>query len=958
MKRLTLLIFLLVAATTWAQSTSNLTGIVKDGGGNPLPGTNIKVSGSQLTSPTGTVADGDGLYSVPSLPSGRYTVTASFVGFEAVRKTVNIESGTVTSLDFRLKADLLWGDQIIVSASRRSEKVLDAPASVSIVNGEQLASIPTINVTESVQSEGGVDFVKTGLVQNATVIRGFNNVFSGSALTLMDNRIGRVPSLRVNVNSFIPVINQDVERIEVVRGPGAALYGPNSANGVVHIITKSPFGSEGTSIGIGGGERALRNTSFRHASTKDGKIGFKISGQYFAGTDWEFSDPLELQANDGVNPRDFDLEKYSGEARLDIRPSEDTEIILSAGLSNANLIEMTGLGAGQAKGWKYQHLQGRVRYRNWFGQVFLNKSDAGDTKLLRTNNPIVDKSTLTVFQLQHSPTIGDRQRFTYGSDVIFTRPKTEGTISGSHENDDDVNEYGVYLQSETSLSDQVELVLAGRYDSHNYLDKNNFSPRAALVIKPDGNQTLRATYNRAFSTPTSNNLFLDLVANKDPFSIGKTFLPSLGYSPNIDIRALGVMKGINFNRDSGGLPTYRSPFAPVAGMDGSAHISLHDPVFTNVEWGLARAAVLSGFIPTIQPVAISLVTQQLMAAGLSAEVANAQAPATVDGLMAAFQAIVPTQLPGLRNSLATFNVTTLGFDPVGITAGVVSDIKSIDPTITETFELGYKGIIDRNFLFTADVYRKKVKDHVGPLRIETPNVFLEGQALAAALTSSLGASLADPANAQLAGFLAALDGPLLGGNGNGSSIDELVTVFVSGTANNGAAFIPFGTITPEQAVDPAAVTVSYRNFGSITVYGLDTGFTYFAPNNWTLTGNYSFVNENLFSNVDGIADIALNAPKHKANIGIRYMHPESGFQAGATYRYRGGFPMDSGAYVGTVEAYSAIDLSAQYKLPLNNPNFTATLSLNGSNLLDDRHQEFVGAPAIGRLVTSGLVVNF
>jgi len=486
MQRLTLLIFLLlastlVAATTWAQSTGTLTGIVRDRGGNPLPETNIKVSGSQLTSPTGTVADGDGRYSVPSLPSGRYTVTASFVGFEAVGKTINIESGAEASLDFRLKADVLWGDQIIVSASRGSEKVLDAPASVSVIDGDQMADIPTINVAESVRSEGGVDMVKTGLLTNATVVRGFNNVFSGALLTLMDNRIGRVPSLRINVNSFIPVTNQDIERIEIVRGPGSALYGPNSANGVMHIITRSPIGSEGTSIGIGGGERSLRNGSFRHAVSKDGKIGFKISGQYFAGTDWKYEDPIELQANNGANPRDYDLAKYSGEARFDFRPSDDTEIILSAGMSNSDLIEMTGLGAGQAKSWKYQHVQGRVRYRDWFGQIFYNKSDAGDTRLLRTNDPIVDKSTLSVFQLQHSPSIGERQRFTYGGDVLFTRPNTEGTISGSHENDDDVNEYGVYIQSESSLSDQVELVLAGRYDSHNHLDEKNFSPRAALV---------------------------------------------------------------------------------------------------------------------------------------------------------------------------------------------------------------------------------------------------------------------------------------------------------------------------------------------------------------------------------------------------------------------------------------------------------------------------------------------
>ena len=960
MKYLLILFSLLLATNSWSQTTGILSGDVIDDKGAGLPGANIRIAGDALSNPTGMVTDAQGTYTVSLLPPGRYEVTVSFVGYETIVKMVSISAGRTTTANFTLSANVLWSDQIVVSASRGAEKVLDAPASVSIVSGDELASVPTLNVAESVNAEGGVDFAKTGLLQNATVVRGFNNVFSGALLTLIDNRIGRVPSLRVNVNSFIPVTNQDGERIEIVRGPGSALYGPNSDNGVMHIITRSPIGSEGTSISFGGGERSLKNASFRHASSVDGKIGFKISGLYFSGNDWEYVDPVELQSNNGRNPRDYDIEKFTGEGRIDFRPNEDTEIIFSAGLSQSNLIEMTGLGAGQGKNWKYQHLQGRLKYRDLFAQVFFNNSDAGDTVLLRSSAPIVDKSTLTVLQLQHSPTIGERQRFTYGGDILWTRPKTGGTINGANENNDDVNEYGIYIQSETTLSDQVDLVLAGRYDSHNYLKDNNFSPRAALVFKPDENQTLRATYNRAFSTPTSNNLFLDLVSTPDAFGIGSSFQSTLGYSPAIDVRALGTVNGFTFNRGNGNLPTYRSPFAQVAGIDPATQIELHDPVFTNVQWSLARGAVLAGFIPQIQPLAVGLVTQQLIGAGLPAAAAGAQAPVVVDGLMAAFQAMVPTQLPGLRNSLATLNVATLGFDPVATSPDVVSDIPKIDPTITETFEIGYKGLANNNLLITADFYRTKIKDFVGPLKIETPNVFLEGSALASTLTAAFSASLADPNNADLATFLTALDDPGagVGGNANGTAVDELVNLFVLGTAHNGAAFIPFGTISPIQAQDPSAVTVTYRNFGSVTVSGFDAGFTYFTQNKWSVTGNYSFVNEYLFPNLGGIADVAMNAPKHKINFGIKYAHPELGLRTGLKVRYRGEFPMDSGAYVGTVGSYTSVDAAVEYDLPLNNPAFKATLSMNGSNILDDRHQEFVGAPEIGRLVTGGLTVNF
>ena len=124
-------------------------------------------------------------------------------------------------------------------------------------------------------------------------VRGFNNIFSGSLLTLTDNRIARVPSLRVNAFNFIPTSNEDIERVEVVFGPGSALYGPNSASGVFHILTKSPFGSEGTQLSFGGGEHDVLNGSFRHASSIGDKVGFKISAQYYQGTDWENFEPNE-----------------------------------------------------------------------------------------------------------------------------------------------------------------------------------------------------------------------------------------------------------------------------------------------------------------------------------------------------------------------------------------------------------------------------------------------------------------------------------------------------------------------------------------------------------------------------------------------------------------------------------------------------------------------------------------
>ena len=96
-------------------------------------------------------------------------------------------------------------------------------------------------------------------------------------LTLTDNRIARVPSLRLNAYNFIPVTNDDIERIELVLGPGSALYGPNSANGVMHIITRSPLDQQGTNVNVGLGERSVRRFSARHAGKIGEDLGYKLS---------------------------------------------------------------------------------------------------------------------------------------------------------------------------------------------------------------------------------------------------------------------------------------------------------------------------------------------------------------------------------------------------------------------------------------------------------------------------------------------------------------------------------------------------------------------------------------------------------------------------------------------------------------------------------------------------------
>jgi iron complex outermembrane receptor protein len=684
--------------------TPSLNGIITDAKTNEvLVGANVVITSGEFKKGTSTNSTGN--YKIQDLPEGSYTITATYLGYEEkIITNVTISAGEVKKLNIELLPTGIEMNQVVVTASRRLEKVTEAPAAVIILESTDIQSNPTLVTTEHLKGLTAVDVVSTGLNQDRVVFRGFNSALSSRLLVLTDYRIAQLPSLRSNIFNLIPSINEDIERIELVFGPGSALYGPNSAGGVMHIITKSPFSSKGTTVTIGGGERSIFMASFRHAGIINQQIGYKISGQYYQGNDWEYFDPSEpdsitkgVQTSEGridegekiANERDFNVEKISADARFDFLLAKDFTAILSGGISRISDIEIASGSAVQALDWISSYFQGRLNYKALFAQVYYNKSNAGDTFFLRNGDRLIDNSSLLVTQIQHSFTLMDeRQRFSYGADLLLTRPDTENTLHGRNESNDDINEIGVYLESESIISSKLKLILAARVDENSMLNNIVFSPRAAFIFRPNEHNTFRITFNRAYQTPAAGSFFFDI--NFSPAS------PSFPYA----IRLRGVPEtGYNFRRDEnggiGGL-YMQSPFTPeTAGGRGT-----YLPADATLMWdAVVDILDLSGLPPP------------------SSEQAG-------------------TILRLLNTNTGTF---------VPAATEDVNDITPREPSPTTTFEIGYIGDISENLVVSTNIYYENNINFTTPWAVETPNVFFDP----ASLTSyfiSLGIS-ADSASA-------------------------------------------------------------------------------------------------------------------------------------------------------------------------------------------------------------------
>lgn len=879
------LFVLLVFGSAFAQ-TGSLTGTVRDGEtGEALFAANVLVTSlADPSSKVGRLTARNGGFKVESLAPGRYEVRASYIGYETmVIDIVDVTAGGTASVEFVLTIEPIEMNTIIISVSRREEKVIDAPASVQVVTGKEIRGRAVLSPADHLQGRPAVDVQRAGLNQGTVVIRGFNNIFSGATLTLVDNRIARVASLRYNALNLIPTTNEDIEQMEVVSGPGAALYGPNTANGVLHIRTRDPFGSEGTTLSVAGGDQSLLMASGRHAGSHDGKIAWKVTGSVYQGDDFESVDASEQSArttalltdpDTRIGLRDFEINRYSGEGRLDIQVNPDLLVILNGGRNEMDAIELTGIGAAQARNWVTQYGQARLRYKDFFFQAYLNANDSGDTYILRTGADLVDESKFFVVQGQHQADVGERTHLVYGVDGQFTRPDTDGTINGRNEDRDSINEIGGYLHAETKLSDQFTFVAAGRIDDHDHIDDPVFSPRAALVYGPKPGHKLRATYNRAFSTPSTNNLFLDLLSRANAYGLGSDL------ANGFDIRVQGAPEGgFTFRRDTSG------------GVDG-LYMTMPDVM-------LALNGTTDRSIAADAPLMWEAATE---AVALSLEAAG-------DPVTAAGVRLIPAPPAGLVGTiLAKLNPTTGEFE--AISPGEVQDIGRTEPTITNTFEVGYKGLIGQHLVAAVDVYYTQIEDFVGPLAVETPNVFMD--------PTTLSTYLSNPAFGLSPAQVAAL------------------------TA--GIASVPVGTVTPENALDPGDVILTYRNFGEIDLTGVDIGLQILLNDTWSGMLSYSFVSEDFFENVEGELDVALNAPQHKAGATLKYTNRNRGIDGSVRVRYVDGFPVESGVYVGEVDSYALVDLAASWEAVAG-----TTVSAMVQNLFNNEHQEFVGVPEIGRL---------
>jgi iron complex outermembrane receptor protein len=911
LRQVFLLCFFLAPVLIWtasevvAQQAASISGVVLDAEtGEPLAGANVLALRPGTTSMvTGSATDIDGNYRLSGLAAGTYDIVARFVGFQEQRQSVTLAAGEARTLDIEMDATGLDLNPVVVTASRQQEKSLDAPASISVLEAQELVSDAAPSPAASLRYTPGVDIAQSGVDRYQISLRGFNSVFVAKTYALVDYRQAVAPSLGINAYASMPIAPIDLAQVEVVRGPGSALYGPGVEQGVIHFITKDPLNYPGTSVMVGGGQRSTLQGALRHAGVINNRLGYKVVGYYSQAEDWDFDrdDPADLEilcANvesdcvenetgeivevNSLAERPNDTGKYYAAGTLQYQFSPDVQLTGTGGYSAIQQVNQANTGENVAEGFAQYYGQARLQAGGLFAQTYYNRIDAGDTYFYRTGNPVIDESSQFAVQAQYSATLlDDRQKFIGGADYKQTVARTGGTVHGRNENEDSLTEYGAYLQSETDLTEQLHLTLTGRVDRDDVIEKTQFSPRAALVYRPVPEHSLRATFNRAFTTPSGVNLFLDLFVE--------------------DRGAVGIR-----GRGAANAWTFPDPIQTTSFITRQRNPGVGIPVAEAFGAVLQRLAQANQLPPGITPELLGFLQSQIGSLN-----------GFLDGLMV---------IPGDETNQIITNL---------------SDIDPVEQTVTNSIELGYKGLVADRLLVGVDVYYTQKTNFLSELQLITPAVSVNN------LPGRLGSAVAEAfTEEQLAAF--------------GLTPEQLGAIFEQEAARSSLASGTVGVVETNENYEAGTqpeLMLTYLNFGDVDYYGTDIAMQWLATDRLTLFGNYSWFSDNFFDAEELGEDpgsgreISMNAPQQKFSLGGEYTI-QGGLSVNAAGRYVDEFEVRSGVYQGTVPSYFLLDLGAGYDFVRTVPGLR--LDVTAQNVLDNEHRQYIGSPQLGRLITARL----
>lgn len=507
------IILMLIPCLSWAYaptgSDANLMGHIVDKHTNEhLAYINISLKGTTI----GTVTDDTGHYFLKNLPEGTFTVEVRSVGYKTITREVKLTKGKTVEANFEIEEDMIALDGVVVSANRNETTRRLAPTLVNVMD------VKVFENTNSSCLAQGLNFQPGVRVENNCQNCGFqqvriNGLDGPYTQILIDSR--PIFSALSGVYGLEQIPANMIERVEVMRGGGSALFGSSAIAGTINIITKEPTHNSGqlshTMTNIGGSANWENNTTINASLVTDNhKAGLYVFGQnrersgYDADGDG-FTELPELK-NQTVGFRSF--LKTSTYTKLTFEYHHLQEFrrggnLLERPAHEADITEQTqhSINTGSVK-FDYFSPDEKQRLSVYTSAQHIDRNSYyGGNQDPNAYGSTTDLTWVAGAQYNYSfnKCLFMPAEFTGG--IEYNQDKLHDEMWGYNRyTDQKVNIASAFFQNEWK-NKQWSFLIGGRLDKHNLMDHLIFSPRANIRFNPTDNLNFRASYSFGFRAP-------------------------------------------------------------------------------------------------------------------------------------------------------------------------------------------------------------------------------------------------------------------------------------------------------------------------------------------------------------------------------------------------------------------------------------------------------------------------
>lgn len=288
----TLLLLCFTVFGAQAQSVT-ISGTVTDKATNTaMPGVGITIKGKTA----GTSTNANGKYALTTTEKTPFTIVVTYVGYTTVEREI---SGTTTNVDFQLESATILGQEVVVSASRTPERILESPVSIERMGQATLKELPVPSFYDALTNMKGVEVSAQSLTFKSVNTRGFNSNGNTRFNQYVDGMDNQAPGLNFSVGNIIGLNDLDVDNVELLPGASSALYGAGGINGTMLMNSKNPFAYQGVSFQLktgvnhvnddNTGNQEYKQFDVRMAKAWNNRFALKGTFSFLQAKDWQAS---------------------------------------------------------------------------------------------------------------------------------------------------------------------------------------------------------------------------------------------------------------------------------------------------------------------------------------------------------------------------------------------------------------------------------------------------------------------------------------------------------------------------------------------------------------------------------------------------------------------------------------------------------------------------------------------